>query len=401
MFYLLIGSCLFLFFSLLTFFTPINIYPEMFYYPWLVSKGLLPYRDFFDHHGFLLYYVLAPLTFDKSLFYIKIFYFLIQGISLVFILLILKKITSKSGYVICGLFYILVSYYLSGSNLWYETVITCIYIIIYFVFIQKKSNIQSYLLGFLISIVSFIKPNAAIILLPVFYYLRSSKILVTFFMCWISALLFFYVNNSLPQLVNNLFLANIKIGYYLRTHDHIVIEKSFLVFVLFILVLLFGVRLKKKSLQIIFFFLISLTFLLNGFANTYLLPALPFFTIYLGYVLKKSQNLYRYVLLGILLLFLIFIARKDKHQYTFFYNKPTYIEKVNKKIISELKTKISPSTKLYIQGNHPEIYYLLDKTPVTYFTIIFPFTKKYFNAEKIILEELKRKNVDYIYMGPF
>jgi hypothetical protein len=87
----LIGAVIFQLSLLLT--TKPIFYSELFYYPWLVSKGLMPYRDFFDNHGFLLYYVLSPFVQVKSLLALNIFYIGLKLGILVLIFSILMRIT--------------------------------------------------------------------------------------------------------------------------------------------------------------------------------------------------------------------------------------------------------------------------------------------------------------------
>ncbi|MBI3366544.1 hypothetical protein HY041_02870, partial [Candidatus Roizmanbacteria bacterium] len=162
MFYFIFSLFFFLFQSFLIIYTRVNIFPELFFFPWLVSKGLLPYRDFFDHHGFLLYYALAPFMKDTSLVLLKQFYIVIQTLNLFFTLIILKKISSKPGFILGGLLFVLINYFISDGNLWYELIITSLYLFI-FLILQGKHKYRNQVLGILVALVSLIKPTAAII----------------------------------------------------------------------------------------------------------------------------------------------------------------------------------------------------------------------------------------------
>ena len=100
--------------------TNLNIFPEFFLYPWLIGKGYLLYRDVAVQHGFLSYLLLVPFSLDKSLFTLKIFYLVIQSFNLLLVLLILRKTTSKLGFMIGGIFFMVLNFYLSENNLWDE-----------------------------------------------------------------------------------------------------------------------------------------------------------------------------------------------------------------------------------------------------------------------------------------
>lgn len=69
----------------------------------------MPYRDFFDHHGFLLTHLLAPLTTDQSLTFIKAFYYLVTLLNLFLVLKILKKVTSKIGFGLGGILFVFIA----------------------------------------------------------------------------------------------------------------------------------------------------------------------------------------------------------------------------------------------------------------------------------------------------
>lgn len=75
--------------------TKINLYPELIVFSYLVKINYLPYQDFFDHHGFLIYYLLSWFLFDKNLLGFKLIFFLIQSLNLILFLIILKKQSHK------------------------------------------------------------------------------------------------------------------------------------------------------------------------------------------------------------------------------------------------------------------------------------------------------------------
>ena len=78
---------------------------------WLVSEGLFPYRDFFEHHHPLIWYIFAPIV---SFFYndVIVFYvvrcisFLISIVTLLYIYKISLFFTNKSGGLVGISFYL-------------------------------------------------------------------------------------------------------------------------------------------------------------------------------------------------------------------------------------------------------------------------------------------------------
>lgn len=117
MFYFYLSLLLLAVHTFLVFTTNFSLHPEFSLFPYLVQKGLMPYRDFFDHHGFLTYYILAPLSFDTSFFSYKLFYYLIQSVNLILVLKVLQTSRSKTVYTILGLLYVLINYYFQFDKL--------------------------------------------------------------------------------------------------------------------------------------------------------------------------------------------------------------------------------------------------------------------------------------------
>lgn len=101
-----------------------NIFPEFFVYPWLVSHGLLPYRDFFDHHGFIAYYLLVPFVFDKTLHLLTLFFVVLQLFNFTIVLSLLRKSRSILLTIFGSIGYILLTIYASDNMFWFEHLIT-------------------------------------------------------------------------------------------------------------------------------------------------------------------------------------------------------------------------------------------------------------------------------------
>lgn len=294
MFYLIFGVLFFAAQSLLILSTKINVFPEFFFIPWLVGQGLVPYKDFFTHHGFLLDCLLAFASFDKSLWLIKLFYFIVQSLNLIFLLLILKKTTSKIGFFICGLLFILLNFYLSENNLWYEIIMTTFFLVIYYLLLLKEFKNKFLILSTLIALVSFIKPHAALILIPVLYAVKKVRVLFYFLIYWLMAGMYFFLNHSLFKFVDELFSFNIYYASYIKNLNFFRLEKDFCHFALFIFgfsfLLIFLSKKTSLNLLLLLFIISLLTFVFPAFSKIGLVPVAAFFVIYLGDGLKKPTR---------------------------------------------------------------------------------------------------------------
>lgn len=105
--------------------------------------------------------------------------------------LILKKLNSKSGLFLGGLFFVFLIYFFSDQTLWYELFITFFYLVAFFLLIEKKKKYEI-LIGFLIALSSFTKLTATIIILPILLIKKDIKIFFGFVLPWFLVILFFF-----------------------------------------------------------------------------------------------------------------------------------------------------------------------------------------------------------------
>lgn len=403
MFYLFFVFLSFLiqFFFLLS--TNIEIPTEIFFFSYLVNKGLIPYRDFFDHHGFLLYYLAAPLMPDKSLFLVKLFYVLIQSLNLALVLSIVKKISNKSGFISASIIYPFVSFFNSKNVLWYETIILTFYLLVYYL-ILSRIKYKDYLIGFLIGLSSLVKPQAAIMLMFLLFFTKSVKILFGFFSVWSATFVYFSLNKALPQILDNLFRFNLFLqkNYPKSTFFHFD-GKKVLLGIVFMIILSFiflalSKKLKKTTPLLIFFFS-SLAFIGTGLAEvTHLLPILTFSVILFSLSLKEIRKTFRPIYIFFLILFFALLAQKTLKFYLLNQTRITTIrnEKPNK-IASQVQKIGLGNEKIFVLGGYVQIYYLLDKLPQTYFPLGFSLIDVYYpDYEKRVISDIQQNQVKYI-----
>lgn len=387
--------------------TNLNIFPEFFFYPWLISKGHLLYRDVAVQHGFLSYLLLVPFSLDKSLFTLKIFYLVIQSFNLLLVLLILRKTTSKLGIIIGGIFFTVLNFYLSENKLWDEIYVTPFFLSVFYLLTLEKIKLYTKLIvtGFLIGFTSFMKPGYGIMIIPVILIYRSLSTLIPIMLLWAFTLIFFFVNNGLTDFLNNYFFLN---KFYVTIPKVFWLNRDFFNFtgIVFILSLTFflifkNLRNNKNLTFTLLFTLSAIVLFYPAYNKTSFLPFSAFFSIFAAQLVGKIKKPFIYLYLTLLIFYGMFIFRQAKHQYAFLdtYRTPYMANKAIAKTVNDLKQYNFTDKNLYVFGNKIEIYYLLDKPTQVYFPLIFPFVKAYFETlENQIIQDLKSNNVEIIIM---
>ncbi len=402
MFYLVLGGFFLIVQSYLIITTNINIWPELFFLPWLISKGVMPFRDFFNHHGFLIYYLLSSFTYDKTLFPLKTIYFLILTLNLILVLLILKKIANKLGFFIGGFLYILLIYFVSENNFWDEIIITTLYLVIYYLVITKKSKPKIFITGALVALASFIKPQAAVILLPLFVAYQNFLLIIPFFFMWLAVLGYFAFNNALMGLISNLFLFNRFFPSYILKQTPHLYDRKFLLFSLlmmfFALIVLFQKKRLLKNLPLISFMFLSGIFLFPMYEKTHLTPLITFLALFIGTTSSSLKGNIKWFFLPLSLYLLFMVIQVGKHYSYLNTQRVPYIEnKKTLKLVSWIKRNNLDKQRVYIMGNQVEIYYFIDQPPPTYFPLVLPGFAQYFtDIQTIIINDLTKNKVELI-----
>ena len=130
------------------------------------SEGLLPFINFFEHHGPLLYFLFAPLYELFGLDYFPYVVILINSLGATFIiyyLLSLFDLKSWQRY-LTALLFIIFWISLAGSSLMPEPYIFFLLILIFRI-IQKTKPANYILAGLITGLIFLIKPNAAALLI--------------------------------------------------------------------------------------------------------------------------------------------------------------------------------------------------------------------------------------------
>lgn len=398
------GGALLSAFAWLLLTTPFNAFPEFFFLPWLVQKGLLPYRDFFDHHGPVLYYLLAPFSLDKSLVLLHVFYFLVQLSGLGLFLLILRKQTNRAGFFLGGLLYILFTYYLIGNNIWYENIITVLMLLIYYVQFFAKRRARLIVLGLLIALVSLIKPPAGLVLFAVLAYTREVEVILGFAVPWLFVLGYFALNHGLKDLLQQLFFFNLYYakymrGNYIQTNEKEIIILPALMVLIAAAILAAGKKLRKNFPGVLYLLASSYS-LLASLTDLSLAPVVPFAILLFATSLSLiRRRIYKRAALIASSILLIFMGKKVKHRRWLRSRDIPYIKNAQGlRIVKNLKKENIAAQKFYIAGNNAEVYYLLDRLPPVKYPLVFPWIDTYFQALNQNKISAARSGVEYVYI---
>jgi hypothetical protein len=350
------AGILFLLNSFLILSLNIKIFPELFIFPWLVSKGLLPYRDFFDHHGPLIYYLLAPFSFDKSLTLIKFIYFVLQTIILFLFLKIIRSQTKH--YFILELLFVLVNFFMSENVFWFENLTTLIFLLIYFLSLKKTFLGQDLILALLIWSASLIKPHAALILLPVFLLLKNRQIIIYCLGLWMITIGYFFLQKALPFFIDNLLSFNFFCASYftkepLQLFDTNFLKFSLLLFLFCLLVNIFN-RNTKNNLFLLSFIVIAFLFFFPRYSKTHTSVMIPFFVIFLGKSLEIKDKLLKPILIFLTIIYFLYTAKLVINHYFYLQKQP-----------------------LEHYGKIEKLFHT-DQLPTTRFVLDFPWVKQYY-----------------------
>lgn len=380
-------------------FANFNVWPEVFFLSYLINKGYLPFRDYFDDHGFLMQVVLAPFVVDKSLFMLKIIFTLISSVNLYLFLLIIRKNSSKFLLFLSGATYVLTAFFLNENDFWFETFILTFFLLIYYLIFVKKS-LDPIFIGVLISIVSFIKISAGIILLPILILTKKIKIAFVFFVIWTGVIVYYYLNHGLDFLITNLFSYNYFLSRFYR--PQYLSEQKLLMFglmlVLSAIYFIWKDNQLKKITPVFLFWLSSFTFLASGYNRVRLLPLAVFSLIIIFQCIKTLKMGKEKTILVLAVVFYcgIMIFKVKNHIVFLNEKRVAYIEnKTALKITGALEKK--GYDNFYILSNNIQPYFLLDKVPPIYYPLKYPLISKFdLTYENKIIAQLANKRIEAI-----
>lgn len=379
----------------------ITIFSEIYFYPWLISKNVVLYKDIFINHGFFLYLLLSILPFDRYMIAFRIFYTVIQVVNLLLVLLIVKKYSSKLAIVFAGIFYITMSFIVTENALWDESVITTLCLsLIYIIKSDKKIHwISGVLVGFMI----FIKPTSFLFIVPILYFTKNWRVIFSSLIIIVLGIVYLLYQHALSAFIDNVLIYNIFYGKYFSTFNDKSVGNFFNLFYLLIAILFASSILEKKfkKTKIEFcFLLLTYVFLVPRMQFVH---SLPFVTIFIVYAASVIFSTKKYIKIFLLLIFIIFflgfLYRKAKHEYIYLLtSNKMYLEKESSANLQSDVRKLNTTIQnLYVFGLQEDIYILLNKPPVVHFVSVYPWVSEYYkNIENETIQEIISTKVNVI-----
>jgi len=291
---------------------------------WLISKGDVPYRDFFEHHMPGVWYLLAPIAstyYEKFrvVYAARIVSFLAGvGIAYLTYLIAKKYVESDTALLSSALVFLDYGFFHNGLEVRPDIILTLVWLASFYVLSQtfdRKPNF--FFAGIILGMAFFFKqtivfPIIAITLSILFYSLKKNLVLAGLrnLVClWIGLTivlsliaLYFASNGALNQLIFQNFSFNFGLKSPSFAEKMFVYLKGALINPLFWITAFMGVALNTKNilkkdsswsdtlLYTTTFILIFTSSPLNFFARWYYFPVLPLLAIYSSMIIKSLYN---------------------------------------------------------------------------------------------------------------
>ncbi len=350
--------------------TPFLIYPEFFFYPWLISRGVVQYKDFFDDHGFFTNIFFAP--FAHSLPLVTFVFIAFEVIQLGIIArLIRKRIKNSLVYFILLILYVSFQFTVVHQQIWYDAIMAFFVVVAWYLF-----DTENEFFGWIFfAIATMIKPTVGLFIFPFFLRSKNKKGVTVFFISWIIAVCYFISRGAFGELWRQLVLFNFVYGKSIYKAFTLGVSYKLLAIIVggYITLLFFAIKQKRKNIPLLLATTISLIFFSFGFAKLNFAMFVPFFTLLAADVFG-NKKVSRYVIIG-LSLFTLIIVRDAYRTYKDCQSRQVYI---TQSVIDEAKKvstfiKERKDKKTIVIGNHVELYYFLNLLPPEFIPLHFPW----------------------------
>lgn len=354
---------------------PTQLFPEFFFYPWLVAKGQIQYKDFFDHHGFLTNVLLAPFSKQESLSRISLVFFLMQATQFLFIARLAADKVKRPLHFLCLLaLYGVFQFSVVANMMWYDQWIA-FFLVAAWYFFEMRGERRGW---FFFALATMVKPTAFIFFLPFYGMTKNKKNILVAFVAWLFPLLYYFGKGGLgslwEQLVlfNALYIQSTYKTFYLGIGIKLLIGIAIAYCALFIPALLE----KKRRTPLMFAFFCSILFFFQGLSKVNLAISVPFFILLFADLWQtKKWRMYLGILFAVLILIL---GRDGLKTYGEIKKMKPYAQTIAKSEIKQIKklTEKREDRNILVVGNRPEIYYWLDVLPAGNTALSFPWTAK-------------------------
>lgn len=374
-------------YSTLLIFLPIQIFPEFFFYPWLVAKGVVQYKSFFDHHGFLTNIFLSPFSSNVTL--IGALFVMVQIDQFVIIAyLVAKKIKQPLLYFLLLVLYFSFQFTIVQQQLWYDAGMA-FFLVTAWLFFEKK---KEYIAWFFVACATMIKPTALIFLIPIYMKSKEKKSIVTFFVTWFFAFFYFISRGAIGELWKQLILFNYV--YIQSTYKTFFIGISFKLLISICIgfgtLIFFAMKKKQKDVPLLLMTLFSFSFFLQGFSKLNFALFVPFCILLISEVIyRKKLNK---ITLIILFIFTLIIVRDAYKTVVDCQKRQVYLSPLTIREARQVGGYIQAKKDktILVIGNRVELYYFLNVLPPEFTPLHFPW------VEKVYKTDINLKGIYYI-----
>ncbi len=331
----------------ISFLFPFIYWPEMFNYPFFLTSGWLPYKDWSMVYTPILPYILKFVyeTFSYAPPVHHLFATLISAFSVLLVsFFVFKKTKNYPRSIVTGIFLSLFLLAFEGNALWFDIFLAPIIFLI-FIFVNSK---KFFLVGLLFGMAILTKQTSFYLLPPIlFVILAESKIssIFSFSIPVIFLLVTFFIWLSANNLIFDFYKWGIKFVFLLPSlHDFSSPTiKQFLILIPFIVATILSVS--KKNLFFLFF---TVLFTFPRFGFFHLIPALV--------TTVPLIAIRRFYFLPILLLCALPLLYKN------YFLGQRFLDEENLKTAKEVKENFSDKT-IYSLNGPDLVYYLTGKIP--------------------------------------
>ncbi|MFZ2026506.1 MAG: hypothetical protein WAV30_04435 [Microgenomates group bacterium] len=354
---------------------PTQLFPEFFFYPWLVAKGQIQYRDFFDHHGFLTNMFLAPFAKQQTLGQIRFTFFLMQVAQFLLIARLVADKIKRPLHFLCALvLYGIFQFSVVGNMMWYDQWMALLLVAAWY-FFEMRGEGKGWLF---FALATMVKPTAVLFFFPFYGMTKNKKNTLFVFAVWLFPLLYYFWKGGLGQLWEQLVMFN---TFYVQStyktlYLGIGIKLLFSIAIGYGALVLVALLEKKRRTPLAFAFFCSILFFFQGLSKINLAISVPFFILLFADMWQiRKWRLY----LGILFVALILILGRDAVKtYQEIRKSKPYVYSIARSEVDQIKklTEKRGDKNILVLGNRPEIYYLLDILPTGRTALSFPWTEK-------------------------
>ncbi len=357
-------------------------WPEMLAWPYLITKGILPYQDIAMAHTPLLVYDLAIFfkIFGVGIIQLKIYTWLLIILLDLLVFNIAKKLWGHKTAIFSLLFFIFWQTFFDGNGLWFDLGVGLVGLMSFY-FLQRKNYLIT---GIFWSLAFLTKQTAIWFLVPIaidFILNKKEKIKFAkeFFLSSLVVFgifigIFWYLG-IIPKFFEwtikfgALTLPGLKGQINLPSLRNLVLISFLFTPFVFGLLSLFqkGKKILKTNeiLTLFFWSLAGIAGMYPRFEYFHLQPALPYIAFICGIIISKRKNLGKYLNMCFNV-YIVFLVLLFANYFMRNYGEGTrFYEKSVLEVANEVKKNANPNDKLLVLNYWDSVYALTETIPAS------------------------------------